>query len=228
MNTVTDKDYFKDIQIAINKSQHCQRNWNLGKVIPQEHLDLLVTAVTKCPSKQNIAFYRVHFVTDRDLIEKIHAQTDGFTVTYDPPVNTTNSQVLANLLVVFEEAELNLNLPQDRLRNTQTKSFYEKDSGFTAARRDLEKDLNTAVGVAAGYLNLSASLLGYETGCCSCFNAPGVQQILNLDKEPVLLMGIGYKNEDEHRRRHHIDKTFVFPTKPKQAIQVVMHEGSKP
>lgn len=60
---------YNDIRKAVIRSQHCQRNWNLDKVIPEEDIDLLVHAVTQCPSKQNISFYKVHFITDRNVIE---------------------------------------------------------------------------------------------------------------------------------------------------------------
>jgi hypothetical protein len=45
-----------DIKKAITKGQHCQRNWDLYKDIPEEDMDLLIHSVTQCPSKQNTAF----------------------------------------------------------------------------------------------------------------------------------------------------------------------------
>ena len=58
----------KAITKAIIRSQHCQRNWDLTKQIPQEDLDILETAVSQCPSKQNVAYYKAIFVTDREKI----------------------------------------------------------------------------------------------------------------------------------------------------------------
>ena len=60
------------IKKAVIKSQHCQRNWDLSKSMPKEDLDVLVFAATNCPSKQNVSFYKVHVITNRDVIEKIH------------------------------------------------------------------------------------------------------------------------------------------------------------
>ena len=34
--------------------------------------------------------------------------------------------------------------------------------------RVANNDAHVAIGIAAGYVNLTASLLGLETGCCSC------------------------------------------------------------
>ena len=45
-----------DIKKAVIRSQHCQRNFDLTKSIPENDLELLIHAATNCPSKQNIAF----------------------------------------------------------------------------------------------------------------------------------------------------------------------------
>ncbi len=210
-----------DIEKAIHKSQHCQRNWDLSKEIPAEDFELLVTAATQCPSKQNVAFYRAHFVTNRALIEQAHDLTDGFTVSYDPPASTTNSQVLANLLVILEAENIDTQSGWEPYRNFETLNVA-KGEGLEAeeARSFLLRDQNMAVGVAAGYLNLTASLLGYATGCCACFDVMGIKKLFGLENMPLLLMGIGFRDETRGRRVHHLDSTFVFPTKPKQPIRV--------
>ncbi len=206
------------IQKSIIKSQHCQRNWDLSKNMPEDDLDLLVTAATQCPSKQNIAFYKLHFITDRYLIEEIHKHTLGFVtkITDNNTEYTTNSQVLANLLVIFEKYT-NLTSDIDQKRNDQTRNLSTgiEDNFF-------DRDQLISVGVAAGYLNLTATLLGYSTGCCSCFDNDPIAKLLNLDKSILLLMGIGHKDQNRNRREHQTEN-FVFPTKPKQPIDVVFH-----
>ena len=52
-----------DIEKAVIRSQHCQRNFDLEKEIPEKDLKTLVHASTQCPSKQNISFYNLHFIT---------------------------------------------------------------------------------------------------------------------------------------------------------------------
>jgi len=209
------------IKKSIFKSQHCQRNWDLSKSIPDDDLDTLMIAATQCPSKQNIAFYKLHFVTNRDLIERIHSHTKGFVVkhgaTRDKTEYTTNAQVLANLLIVFEE-HLDLSKAEDSARNEQV---IDLASGV-ATQQDMkliEKDRLMAIGVAAGYLNLTATMLGYTTGCCTCFLPDQVQKEMGLQARPLLLMGIGFNDEEKNRRIHHIED-FMFPTKPKQPIPV--------
>jgi nitroreductase len=209
------------IKKSIFKSQHCQRNWDLEQTIPEDDLDTLMIAATQCPSKQNIAFYKLHFVTNRDLIERIHSHTKGFVVkhgeTRDKTEYTTNSQVLANLLIVFEEY-LDLSKAEDAARNEQVIDLA-KGLATNQDKQLIEKDRFMAIGVAAGYLNLTASLMGYATGCCTCFLTPEVQKEMNLKGRPLLLMGIGVTDATRNRRVHQVED-FMFPTKPKQPIPV--------
>ena len=60
---------------AIDRSQHCQRNFDLSKSIPEADMKKMVHAVTQCPSKQNVALYEAHFVTNRDVIEEMSKYT---------------------------------------------------------------------------------------------------------------------------------------------------------
>lgn len=194
---------YKDIKKAIIRSQHCQRNWDLSKEIPQEDLDLFVFATTNCPSKQNIAFYNVHVITNRDLIEKISELTQGFA--YEGRT-MTNSQTLANLLIIFSS-------------NMGYGAWHKKTidgDGDSSQTRDQQM----AVGIAAGYLNLLASQLGYNTGCCACFDNQTIKNVLQTENDILLMMGIGFKDENQNRRIHHLDKTFTFPALSKEHIQV--------
>ena len=200
-----------DISKAIIRSQHCQRNWDLSKSIPEADIELFKTAVTQCPSKQNVRFFNVKFITNRDVIEKIHAETNGFSARIDKegpciPENTTNhtnSQTLANLLVVMEYA------PISEKHKARFESFDNK----------WKRDTENAVGIAAGYLNVVASLKGYRTGCCACLNNKGVKDILGTENDIALMMGIGFRDETRNRREHHSEDGFVFPTFQKEEIE---------
>lgn len=211
---------------AIHKSQHCQRNWDLSRSIPTEDMEVLVTAVTQCPSKQNVAFYRVSFITNRDKVEAIHLLTDGFTSPYDRNKSTTNSQTLANLLVVFEPVPVRSDGPVDARRNCETHEVLEGKENYIDkplkwdAEVALDTDRKLAIGVAAGYLNLTASLLGYSTGCCTRFVPEDVQKELGLGRPPELLMGVGFADANRGRRVHHKHPDFLFPTFQKQTIEI--------
>lgn len=206
-----------DITKAIHRSQHTQRNFDLSKEIPAEHLELIKVAATQCPSKQNVAHYKVHMITNRDMIEKIHALTP--IERHDGKGMTTNSQVLANLLVVFEDYR-DMSDKKDQFRNDETTALYGEGKEDQRAYDVLDRDANVAVGIAAGYLNLVGGLLGYGTGCCQCMDEAAVMETLGLSGRPLLLMGIGFKNEDINRRVHHSQPDFVFPTRIKQEIPV--------
>ncbi len=213
-----------DYSKAIRKSQHCQRNWDLSRNVSAEDLELLKVAVTECPSKQNIAFYNVYFITNREIIENVHEATDGFTVSLDSPeYSVTNSQVLANLLVVFEELEIPEIVGADAYRNSETLKGTSLED-YSQAEEFLKNDQKLAIGIAAGYLNLMSSILGYSTGCCSCFDGEKIKEILNLKNNPALLMGVGFANPNLGRRIHHQNHDFLFPTKQKQKIKFKLYD----
>lgn len=213
----------KDIYKAVIRSQHCQRNWDLTKEMPEEDIKLLMDCATQCPSKQNIAFYNLHFITDRGLIEEIHSHTWGIVTKRHPSGLETNTQTLANLLVVFELTDISQQLKKDFVKRSQESENVLNDAPtIKEDMRILKRDADVAVGIAAGYLNLTASLLGYSTGCCQCFDITKIRRIMNLKNEPTLLMGIGFKNDDVNRRRHHIREDFLFSIKKKQPIDVTI------
>jgi ferredoxin len=224
MSIIDTKD---GITKAIHRSQHCQRNWDLTREIPEEDMKVLIEAVTQCPSKQNAAFYDVYFVTNREIIESIYAETDGF----GPNPNLkdmwkTNSQTLANLLVVFTAKNPATSKDVMAYRSQQIVAEKKGEADVVATSTDptraqiLERDANVALGIAAGYLNLTASMLGYRTGCCQCYNPTSVRKLIGSETKPLLLMGVGFNNPELNRRVHHMDHEFVFPTKPKQPINV--------
>lgn len=210
----------KQIQKAVIRSQHCQRNWDLSKQIPQEDLDLIEHAITNCPSKQNVAYYKVHMITDRQLIENIHSHTKGFT-TYNKGVvdAETNSQTLANLLIVFEAHSGHLVKDTKVFRNDE---ILKLDNNLPLTEQEngtFSRDQQMAVGIAAGYANVTSAMLGYGTGCCACFDDKAIKKLLNAKKGILLMMGIGFKDTNRPRREHH-ETGFVFPTKAKQKIRV--------
>lgn len=195
----------KMIEKAVHKSQHCQRNWDLQKEVPESDINVMEVAVTQCPSKQNYAYYKPYVITDRNVIEAIYDQTDGFD--YNVEGDTVkNSQTLANVLVAFVEDH-----------QYMTESGYRELEAKKAKESGVEQDeqiqqRHISIGIAAGYLNLSATLLGYSTGCCTCFNNDKVSEILGTEKNTVLLMGVGWADESRPRREMHTDPEFVFPT----------------
>ena len=211
-----------EIEKSVIRSQHTQRNWNLDKKLPKEDVNTLLQAVTNCPSKQNIAFYKVHFIQDRDIIEEIHENTYGFG-TGKAPVNgirqtETNPQTLANLLVIFEDYNYLDDLKDDIHRSQETAEYLKNGYLSEETEKELTRDKQIALGIASGYLNLTASLMGYRTGCCQCMDPSAIREIAMLREEPLLLMGVGFPQEGVSRRRHHV-RDFNFISKKKQPIK---------
>tara|TARA_B100001063_G_C16661772_1_gene501471 strand:+ start:371 stop:988 length:618 start_codon:yes stop_codon:yes gene_type:complete len=196
------------LERTIAKSAQCNRNWDLSKQIDEADIKTMKAAVSQCSSKQNRVFYKVLITQDRDKIEKIHDATDGFVYDFENQLSTTNSQVLANTLFAFVK---------DKEPDTQYVRTNEEYKLGEAGRTT--KDEDRSIGIAAGYLTLTANLLGYASGCCQCFEDKTVRGILGVDEEVFLLMGIGYPDKTRPRKEHHADPSFTFPTFSKD-IQV--------
>lgn len=194
------------IKTRIDTSQHCQRNWDLSKSVPEEDLDLIIHSATQCPSKQNCRYYKVTVIKNRDLIEQIHNHTVGFTHR-DTNEIFTNSQVLANILFVFQS---------DISPEVMHKNMQYEDNNFQIVKRDQD----IAVGIGSGYATLIASLLGYNTGYCQCFDSCAIQEILNDDATVLLMVGVGYKNKNINRLVHHADHSKEYYAIGKQQIEI--------
>jgi nitroreductase len=185
------RNYFKK---SVVKAQHCQRNWDLEKEIPQEDLDLMVHCITQCPSKQNMDFYEVYVIQDREIQEQIYEVSDTF------EKKRKNPQLLANVLFVFVEKE------PTKLRTKQARDLWLTEDKQFKDWKQYHKDQNQAVGVAAGFLNMVATSLGYSTGCNTCMDLEAVAKIMLLsdEKKPILAMGVGFKDTERNRRMEHM------------------------
>jgi hypothetical protein len=139
-----------------------------------------------------------------------------------PYAAETNSQVLANLLVVFERQPVVVN-DFDSLNRTDETRRMGVGQLTDDDKSILTRDAHMAVGIAAGYLNVVSSMLGYSTGCCACFQSQPIQDVLGINNEVMLMMGVGFKDPELNRRIHHANHEFMFPTKPKQTISVTRH-----
>lgn len=208
------------IKKSIQKSQHCQRNWDLTREIPEEDLDVMRSAVTECPSKQNLVYYTPYFITHRDTIEEIYSYTQGFrSLENGEWVDRTNSQVLANLLVVFVQNTDVLKDVQVKYEDGKFSDVHHIVTNNYEWNKKAQDEMMVSIGIASGYLNLTATMLGYSTGCCQCYDQPKVKKLLGIYEEPLLMMGVGFKDETRNRREHHKDD-FVFPTFTKK-IEVI-------
>jgi len=196
------------LERTIAKSAQCNRNWDLSRQVDEADIKTMKAAVTQCSSKQNRVFYKVLMTQDREKIEKIHDATDGFITNFEKQTSVTNSQVLANTLFIFAK---------DKEPATQYVRTNEEYKWGDAGRDRTDED--RSIGIAAGYLTLTANLLGYESGCCQCFEEDKVKDVLGINDDVFLLMGIGRGDKTRPRKEHHVDPSFTFPTFSKN-IQV--------
>lgn len=184
-----DLEEFKSV---VTESQHCQRNWDLTQSVPMEHIQFFQHIVEQCPTKQNRVFYKVKFITNRDLITSIYNTTDSFW-NYDDSCLIENAQTLANLLVVFIE-------DKDHMRENRTLDEYtsmDEDGNFAVDIVDSSK----AVGVCAGFLNLAARMLGYQTGHYDARHNPDELAEI-IGGRPMHAIGIGFADTAKDHNRH--------------------------
>ena len=200
---------------GIDNSHRAQRNWDLNKTIPKEHIDVIKYAAKWHPSKQNRVWYKAVFIQDREIIEHIQKTTDsfcipnetpedgrGFQQSPDHPVRTfiTNSQIMSNLIVV---------LVNDRDYSvgprTELEERYGVVDGQNARLHELcAQDQERAIGVAAGYIAYTGALLGYKTGF---FDARRNQDLLEKMFGDIvhIIVGIGHPDKNRDRCEHHHD-----------------------
>lgn len=133
--------------------------------------------------------------------------------TYDETHNSTNPQVLANLLVAFirdRDPSEEVRTPEERI-NGRTMGGAENEHPYVKA------DEQVALGIAAGYLTLTSNMLGYSSGCCQCGDKKEVSELLGETEETLLLMGIGYPDSTRSRLEHHVTGR-RFPSRSKEII----------
>lgn len=215
---------------AIDSSQKAQRNYDLTKSITNEVLDLLIYAASNSPSKQNEVHFKLKVFTDQNVIRQIYNETKKFTLGIGEALDkekgeewlydnrsVTNSQILSNILFVYVDDEGEAR-GATHLRGQNNDSF---------GRQVLNEQKNYSIGISVGELILTANLLGYKTGICSAMNQDNVKNLLNLDKDPKLLVGIGIPDSQLERRQHpevlnkdvpekfrtgELDENWKFPT----------------
>ena len=90
-----------DEQEVMRNMQRCQRNWDLSKQIPKDAIDYLLWTAQNAPSKQYEGYYDVYYSTERNSIEELYQYAWGSTHTRKPPACWRNSQMNANMYMIF-------------------------------------------------------------------------------------------------------------------------------
>ena len=150
-------DEEKDI---IREIQKCQRNWDLTKPpIHQELIDYLLWTAQNSPSKQHEGYYDLYWSADRKVLNELSKYTWGTTHTRNPPANWRNSQMNANLYILWVAKE-----PDTQLNCNANGTLKPND--------DLNRWHNAyvSIGISMGLTMRAAAKLGFATGCNKSHN----------------------------------------------------------
>lgn len=215
-----------ELWAGVTNSQACQRNWNLDREIPQEHLDLMIHAATQAPTKQNYSYFDLYVVTDRNRIQKLYEMTEGATIrntTTREPKIVLNTQTNANALFVFDLKMFN-QMSQDYIddqdiQEHDIKEQFEMHNGKVL--RIFNDDRQRAFGICSGQLALVANLLGYRTGYCQCFYQDNVEEDLGMRGDISIMLGVGFPDESKPRLEHPDLPGWNFMKKQREETRVI-------
>ena len=211
-------DIIKDIKRTSEVIRRCQRNWDLSKTIPREHIEILAEVAKNSPAKQDEAYFDVIAITDRELIEELYEDSYGFTTGVldgEKFEVWPNSQSRANLIFcwVAKQPKTMRNYYQDNVDNDHfIASEYDiedadktpgnpKDPGEWS--RSVENTY-TSIGISTACVAMAAARLGYVTGYNK--NVGLFDETIEIDTSDTVWLryslGIGFPLEDQP---HHID-----------------------
>jgi len=135
------------------KMQQCQRNWDLSHKISPDVVNYLLWIAQNAPSKQHEAYYDVYYATDRSTIDYLYKFSWGSTHRKNPPAMWRNSQMNANLYMIFvcKQPPTMFNCNNDgTLQNPWGQSRWDNSI--------------ISVGMAMGLVMRAANKMGYSTG----------------------------------------------------------------
>jgi len=145
---------WNDEMETIRKIQKCQRVWDHKRTIAKEVIDYLLWVAQNAPSKQHEAYYDVYWTADRKVLDELSKYTWGCTHNRMPPSTWQNSQMNANLYILFvaKEPDTTLNCHAD---------------GTPKSNKDIARWENAyvSIGIAMGLVMRTAAKIGFSTGC---------------------------------------------------------------
>lgn len=216
------KHYNKYLNTTLAVSSHCQRNWDLSKEISKDDVETILTAIKQAPSKQAGTYFKVKATTDRSLIEDVFRNTSSPNSHWDYEDiaeierlrRKTQPQILGQLLLAFFEDDCWEN---DKRRCAD----YFDDAPPEYSKMIFKQNRDQSVGIAIGYIKLTAELLGLKSGCCASFDEEIIKKVYNEEKTPIILMGIGHGDKTRARTKHHVYDHRVQPFRKDIDVEMI-------
>jgi len=198
----------------IDTIRRCQRNWDLSKSIPEEHIDHWIYIATHAPSKQDQSYFNLYVIKDKQKIDYLVNYTYCHTLAVAPgnlKGIIRNPQMGANVYFLFT-----LKTPPVNRQVHDTGLFFDQTG------KDLPEvttNGHMAAGIASGLVAYSAASLGYKTGFNVCHGQKGSAESevwkseLGISKDETLTLGlgIGYPQEGRARNEHNETEFLVGP-----------------
>lgn len=142
-----------DEQNVMYNMQQCQRNYNLEFQISDDAANYLTWIAKNTPSKQHEAYFDVYYSTDRATIEYLYQFSWGSTHSRNPPACWRNSQMNANMYMIFV-----CKVPE---------TMYNCNNDGTDQDRQGESRWENSImsaGMAMGLVMRAANKMGLRTG----------------------------------------------------------------
>jgi len=191
---------FDEEKKIITTIRQCQRNWDLTKDVPDEHIEHWIYIAKNSPSKQDEGYYNVRVITNKELIQYLGKHTWGKTLKIPGmPYQAVarNSQMAASVYILFTEKHSVTPREIDIAGRTILSNNYVK-----------LRNAAIAAGMAGALVAQSAASLGYKTGFNTNHSEPELWH--NALKIPfpkeTLLFGIGIGYPQEGRERNETDE----------------------
>ena len=191
-------DWNEEMNI-IHKIQKCQRVWDHSKPMMEEVVDYLLWTAQNSPSKQHEAYYDIYWTADRKVLDELSKYTWGCTNNRVPPSTWQNSQMNANMYILFVAKE-----PDTQLNCNADGTLKGND---VAARWE---NAYVSIGISIGLVMRAAAKIGFSTGCNKSHNdingddfwekKLGILEDVKAGKKKITYgIGIGYPKEGVER-----------------------------
>ena len=137
----------------LREIQQCQRNWDHSHEMHQEVVDYLLWTADNSPSKQHEGYFDLYWTKDRKVLDELSEYTWGTTHSRNPPSTWRNSQMNANLYILWVAKE-----PWTQLNCNADGTLKSNDK---AARWE---NAYVSIGISLGLTMRAAAKMGYKTG----------------------------------------------------------------